>query len=590
MADDNNAQNYGELERQLGEVLENAQVKTVFQPIVSLRDGAIFGYEALTRGPEDTPMQYPDTLFGIASRCGRLWELERLCRTKALETAAEKGMGESLTKLFLNVAPRVIHDEKFTQGFTKEHLNRYNIKSEDIIFEITEKYVADDMSGFKETIENYKGQNYQIAIDDAGAGYSGLNLISDIHPHYIKLDMNLVRDIDGDNFKKSLVKCLCDFCRTANIHLIAEGIETVEELYALIDIGVQYGQGYFLKRPDSNIGHVEQDALEQIKRHNAQKNHLYQSVSRVYIGNLSCDNDIALPETPTQDIYDVFLAKPASAGITIVKEGKPLGIVTQTRISTMMSGQYGYSLHARRPVSHVMDPKALVVDFSTPIDVVTKLAMSRPSEHLYDYITVTRDGCYCGIVTIKNLLEKTMEIEVSNAIHLNPLSGLPGNAPIQLRLEQCVTCCNEFTVLYFDIDNFKAYNDVYGFENGDRVLTFVTRILQRTMPKGAFIGHIGGDDFIMILFHYDYEDVCNRIIRDFDAGVTEYYGEADKARGYIEANNRKGEKEHFPIMTLSIAGVTNRAQSFADIFELAEIAGRIKKLCKQRWESCVHVQ
>ncbi|MFA9379703.1 MAG: GGDEF domain-containing protein [Acetanaerobacterium sp.] len=577
----------GELERQLCSILDNAGIKTVFQPIVSLRDGSILGHEALSRGPADSPLQNPDALFGVAAQCGKLWELERLCRTTALESASSKGM---TSKLFLNVAPNVIHDEQFTQGFTMEFLRSFNISCEDIIFEITEKHVVDDMAGFKKTIENYKGQSYQIAIDDAGAGYSGLNLISDIHPHYIKLDMNLVRSIDKDNFKKALVKCFSEFCKAANIHLIAEGIETVEELYTLIDVGVHYGQGFFLRRPNPEVGIVEEQALAHIKRYNAQKNHLYQSVSLVYIGNLSCDNDTAHPDTPTQNIYDVFLAKPALTGITIVENGKVRGIVTKTQINLIMSGQYGYSLHARRPVDHVMESAALVVDYTTPIDVVTRLSMSRSPECLYDYIVVTKEDIYCGIVTIKTLLEKTMEIEVGNAMHLNPLSGLPGNAPIQLRLEQCITAQKQYTVLYFDIDNFKSYNDVYGFENGDRVLTFVSRLLKSIVPQSEFVGHIGGDDFVIILSNYDYEELCCDIIRQFDAGIRDHYSESDRARGFIVANNRKGEQEQFPIMTISIAGLTNRSRCYADIFELTEEAGSIKKSCKLRWESCVSVQ
>ncbi len=576
----------GELEKQLCNIIDNAQIKTVFQPVVSLRDGSIFGYEALSRGPADTPLQNPDALFGIARQCGKLWELEQLCRTRVLETAFQL---DSSVKLFLNVDPHIIHDEKFRQGFTKEYLHNYNISSEDIIFEITEKNVVDDVEGFKKTIENYKDQSYKIAIDDAGAGYSGLNMISDIHPHYIKLDMNLVRSIDGDNFKKALVKSFCEFCRTSNVFLIAEGIETVDELYTLIDIGVHYGQGYFLQRPCAEIGVVDQAALAHIKKHNAQKNHLHNNVRHLYIGNLSCDNETAHPFQLTQDVYNIFLEQPNLIGITIVGQGRVEGVVTKTRINLMMSGQYGYSLHARRPISHVMDREALVVDFTTPIDIVTNLAMSRPNDSLYDFIIVTKDEQYHGVVTIKTLLEKTMEIEVNNAIHLNPLSGLPGNALIQLHLEQCVGNGKAFTILYFDIDNFKAYNDVYGFENGDKVLIFVAQLLKDCVNSSEFVGHIGGDDFVGILSDYEYEEICNNIIHAFDAGIPRFYSEADVASGHIIAKNRRGEEEQFPLMTVSIAGVTNRAHQYKDIYELTEQAGRLKKKCKQCWKSCVCV-
>ena len=575
-----------ELEKQLCNIIENARIKTVFQPVVSLRDGSILGYEALSRGPADTPLQNPDALFGIARQCGKLWDLEQLCRTRALETAFQQ---DSNVKLFLNVDPHIIHDEKFKQGFTKEYLRSYNINSEDIIFEITEKNAVEDVEGFKKAIDNYKGQSYKIAIDDAGAGYSGLNMISDIHPHYIKLDMNLVRSIDGDSFKKSLVKCFCEFCRTSNVFLIAEGIETVDELYTLIDIGVHYGQGYFLQRPCETIGTVDSLAIAHINKHNSQKNHLYNSVHQLFIGNLSCDNETAPPHRLTQDIYNTFLEQPNLSGITIVNNGTVEGIITKTHINLMMSGQYGYSLHARREVRHIMDKDALIVDFATPIDVVSTLAMSRPADSLYDFIVVTKDGQYHGVVTIKTLLEKTMEIEVNNAIHLNPLTGLPGNTLIQLRMEQCISFRRAFTILYLDIDNFKAYNDVYGFENGDKVLIFVSKLLKDEVPGSVFIGHIGGDDFVCILTDYEYEEVCGNIVKSFDEGIIRFYSDKDLENGYILTKNRRGVPEQFPIMTISIAGITNRQKEYADIYELAEAAGSQKKKCKQCWTSCAYV-
>lgn len=276
------------LRKNLDEILELSQIKTVFQPIMSLRDGTVLGYEALSRGPIGTPLQNPDAMFTVAKECGKLWELEQLCRSKALETVFKTA---GTIKLFLNVNPYVIHDEKFKRGFTIEYLRRFNIDPDSIIFEITEHSAVDDIDAFKRTIDHYKEQNYHIAIDDAGAGYSGLNMIADIHPHYIKLDMNLIRGIDSDELKKSLVKSLQEFARISNIHLIAEGIETLGQLNTLIDIGVNYGQGFFIQRPDANIKPIDSTVLCAVKEQNSRKNHVYfNCLSNIYIGNLCREN------------------------------------------------------------------------------------------------------------------------------------------------------------------------------------------------------------------------------------------------------------------------------------------------------------
>ena len=572
----------------LERILKEGAVHTVFQPIVSLRDGSVLGYEALSRGPEQSPLHCPSALFAQARACGEIWDLEFLCRTRALEA-----VGRMLpnARIFLNIDPSVLCDPRFAQGFTGEYLQLYGLDPGRIHIEITENCPVKDTGAFAGIIELYKTRHFKIAVDDMGAGYSGLNLISDVRPHYLKLDRNLVSRLDTDGFKKALVRSIFDFCRTSGIALIAEGIETRGELNALVDIGVHYGQGFFLQRPSGAIRPIDGEVLECIRIRNAQRNHLCSSlISKITIGSLCRRNPTVPPEEAAENVYQMFLAEPELIGVTVVKDGGILGAVTNTRIHFRMSGQYGYSLYARRPIDRVMDGDALTVDYEVPIDIVTKLAMSRPPEKLYDFIVVSLDGRYCGIVTIRDLLEKTMEIEVSNARHQNPLSGLPGNLVIESNLIRCVLSDDPFTVLYFDLDNFKAFNDVYGFESGDNVLRFLTDILKNTVLSRGFVGHIGGDDFVAVLPFYETGELCREIIRRFDAGIRDFYEHEDLERGCISARNRQGRVEKFPLMTLSIAGVTNRAGCFQDIYQLSGRAGVLKKKCKQEWKSCFFLE
>lgn len=269
-------------------VIDNKKIKTVFQPIICLRNGSVYGHEALSRITCESEIKNPDMLFNAAIKYNCLWQLELLCRTKALEAAFIFMIPPYSKKLFINVNPSIMHDETFKRGFTKDFLRQYNIDPKSIIFEITEKNVITDISSFKSTISYYKNQDYSIAIDDAGSGYSGLNLISDVNPHFIKLDMNLIRGINKDRLKYSLVKGMVEFSKVSNISIIAEGIETYDELETIINLGVQYGQGYYFQRPEENIRDIDESVLKSIIEINSKKNHITNGVtSSVYIKKLA---------------------------------------------------------------------------------------------------------------------------------------------------------------------------------------------------------------------------------------------------------------------------------------------------------------
>ncbi len=577
----------GDLGERLMDVLGNGDIRTVFQPIISLKNGAVLGYEALSRGPEGSALEAPTMLFDVARMHGKLWELESLCRIKALENVS-RHCPEAF--IFLNVDPAVINDDKFKTGFTTAFLDKYHISPQNIVFEITEKNTVDDFMSFRKTIAHYKEQGYKIAIDDVGAGYSGLTMISEIHPHFIKLDMNLVRDVDKDGLKAALIKTLNDFCVVTNIVMIAEGIETEYELRTLIDIGVDYGQGYYIQKPKVDIMPIAHGIIAKIRDKNKKKSDLYCTrTSDVMVGDICRENIAIAPGTTGAQVLEIFAEKPGLYALPVISGTRVDGIVIKDAFYASLGTKYGFTLYHNRPVTLLMNSHPLVVAHDMSIEAVSKIAMTRGDEHLYDSIIVTKGGLYCGIVTIKDLLERTTELKVNYAKHLNPLSGLPGNIIIEKRLSEYVHGDAPFTVIYIDIDNFKVYNDVYGFENGDRMLMAMVRIIESCTAQhcrdGYFTGHIGGDDFVIGLDGYDAVPLCEAIIGMFRQRLGDFYSLEDMEKGHVTANNRHGQRESFGLVTLSIACVSNKSRRFCDIFALSEHATMIKKRCKEVWDS-----
>lgn len=167
---------------------------------------------------------------------------------------------------------------------------------------------------------------------------------------------------------------------------------------------------------------------------------------------------------------------------------------------------------------------------------------------------------------------------------ISPLTGLPGNVQIHAELKKRISNKEEFSVLYLDLDNFKAYNDVYGFLKGDEIIKFTADTIMTSIhsliPNNSFIGHIGGDDFIAIVPTLNCEDVCKDIIANFDANVIKFFTEDDVEKGYIEVANRKGVIEQFQLTSISIGVVEADVGRFANILEIGEVGAQVKHMAK----------
>ena len=166
---------------------------------------------------------------------------------------------------------------------------------------------------------------------------------------------------------------------------------------------------------------------------------------------------------------------------------------------------------------------------------------------------------------------------------VSPLTGLPGNVQIHSELKKRLTKEEEFSVLYLDLDNFKAYNDVYGFLKGDKIIQYTANtILEEIHTDGGsgFVGHVGGDDFIAIVPYTDVENLCQRIILKFDKQIKNFFTEEDAKKGYIEIANRKGIIEKFPLTSISIAVVVADKNRFKNILEIGDVAAQVKHAVK----------
>ena len=564
----------------LDKILEGECITPVYQPIVSLTDGQIYGYEALSRITRKELEMNIEQIFRVADRMNKSWELEALCRTKALKHSTHIEDGK---KLFLNVNPNVINDEKFREGFTKKRLNEYGVDFKNIIFEITERVAVLDSNTFLGSINHYRNQNYGIAIDDVGAGYSGLNTIANIRPNIMKLDIDLIKNIDKDETKQFLCKAMVDFCRNAGILLIAEGIETGEELKTLVKLNVDFGQGYFLGAPQQEFINIAPEKIEMIKNFHTKK-YAEKIKSSIYpiIGHLAKKGCCFSPEEKIDTIYETLRLNPAITDFTIVENDAAVGFMSRTNFYELLGGRYGFSLYSGKNIHHLIKNDFLRVNYNMPVDQVSRFAMQRTFEQLYNPVVVEQDGKYAGIVTVKDLLDSCTKVEIDIAIHSNPLTGLPGNLLIEKEILNRLFGTSPYCILYFDLDSFKAYNDAYGFQNGDKILDLVGKIMRNHAVKNEFLGHIGGDDFIAICDYHEGENFCKAVIEEFETKILSFYRDEDIKNGYIISKNRHGVTEKFPLASLSIAGISNKTKSYQSIDDFSTEIALLKKKCKKQ--------
>lgn len=175
-----------------------------------------------------------------------------------------------------------------------------------------------------------------------------------------------------------------------------------------------------------------------------------------------------------------------------------------------------------------------------------------------------------------------------NLIYINrrvsPLTGLPGNVQIQAEMKKRFSLKETFAMIYIDLDNFKAYNDIYGFLKGDQIIKFTAKTILKNVHtdeyEDSFVGHIGGDDFVAIVSETDYEKICQNIITDFDTNILKYFTDEDVERGYLEVENRKGIMEQFPLTSISIGVVEVEEGRFANVLEIGEAGASVKHLAK----------
>lgn len=575
---------------ELDRIVADGLLRTVFQPILGFHTRGYLGFEALIRGPAGSSLEAPPALFEAAARLGLTLELERACREQSLRAFAAAGL---TGKLFLNVSPQCLADPVLLDGETLHLLRSLGLAPSSIVIEITENQKINDFVGVRRLLDHYRGLGYEIAIDDLGEGFSNLRLWTELHPQYIKIDRHFISGIDENALKFQMVRSIHGLAEACAANIIAEGIETAAEFTMLRDLGIAYGQGYFIAHPHAAPAAVPGAEVVQALagRHISIFPGMQPPRAHATARTVLRHVEPVPPEALNDAVFQRLESQPDEHAVPVVKDGIPVGLINRHSLVDRFARPYRRELYGRRACSQFMDTSPLIVDHAISVQELGRLLSRSARHHMADGFIVTEDGRYIGIGYSHDLMALITEMQIRAARYANPLTQLPGNVPIDEHIARLLEGGVRFAAAYCDLDRFKPFNDVYGYRHGDDMI----RILAETLLLHCdgtldFVGHIGGDDFLVLFQSADWQARCECITGHFEDQSRHLYSAEDLSRGGILTEDRRGQRVLHPLPSLSIGIVPVEPGSFHSHHEISTAAAEAKKQAKKTIGSSLFIE
>ena len=569
--------------RPLEAILQRNALYPVFQPIIKLDDGAVYAHEALIRGPQDSALHSPDKLLLAASNEGLAYELESAC---VAATLSSWGRLKTAGRVFVNISAEALikaFDSRGREGLL-HWIQDFHVIPRMLVLEITEHERVENMDRLAEVVNEVRSAGLSLALDDFGDGRSSLRLWSQIKPEVVKIDKYFTRNISAHGDKLKTIQALQQIANIFGTALVAEGIETAEDLRVLRDVGIEYGQGYFLGRPE---GSPLQTLPEEPRRVLAER----QVAVLPELGRISQGGHLrslsllkaptVTPDTNNDTLARIFLENPVLHAVAVLQGERPVGIINRVQFMNEYTKLYYREVWGRKPCVVHANSEPRLIEREHSVDELVGILTSQDQRYLSDGFIATENGRYVGLGTGDQLVRSVTETRIEAARHANPLTFLPGNIPITQHIERLLKKQACFVACYADLNHFKPYNDYYGYWRGDEMIRLLARIaMEQCDSQRDFLGHVGGDDFILLFQSTDWRERCERLVAEFAERASALFDDNARVAGGIEAEDRHGVRRFFPCTTLSIGAVVVDGQHFTRAEDVANLAAMAKHEAK----------
>jgi diguanylate cyclase (GGDEF)-like protein len=558
------------------------QLTPIFQPIVQLRARAIIGYESMVERDVGKPLNDSPALFDTARADGRAVDIDTAIRREILAAFVEQ---ELPGKLFLKIRIDKTFDCDDRIAAMLADIRAAGLYPEQVVIVLSPVRAIAEPAVLKAAVARITAIGFRVAIDDIGNGYASLRLWFALRPDYVSVDFRLVPDTDCDAFSRQFLSSMRDFGRATGTTVIVGGLESARALKQARDLGLTCGKGSYLGGASSRSISTSPKAREAKRPPSnglVQHHPVSASPTAITARRLLRDVPPVAPSMSNDDLLHRFAREPDVEVIPVVNGENPVGLVTRRALVDQFAKPFMRELHGRKSCTMFMDAEPLVVDHDTPIQELSKCVVEAERRHLFNGFIVTDQGRYLGMATGHDLIREITSLQISAARYANPLTGLPGNVPINEQIDRLIAAGMRFAACYVDLDNFKSFNDCYGYRKGDDVIQLTARLLDACCdPDRDFVGHIGGDDFLILFQSEDWEARCKQVLEAFGSAIARHFEAADVQRGGYVSEDRRGRKVMHPLITLSLGVVKVEAGSFRSHLEIATVASEAKGQSKR---------
>jgi len=563
------------------EAIASRNFSARFRPVVSLDSCQIHGHFARVYGPADSPVRDMARYFSMARELGLVDKLCSRYFEAVLQPFGNSDVGGVLLLTLPAACLEDLGDE--TAHLLAKALKKHQVPAERVMAVCPSMPYASHpgRSAIRSLLKQLRQLGVGLAAQGLGCGLDEEVFPDDWPPQLLMLDEHHFEDMD---IKAASLDRLCALIgdeAEQGRQVLAQGINTSSQFNLVRTLGIAMVAGDFIGKFSSKpYDMLSAAAFQAIHKREGGAVSAPQETGRL-LDRMLVKRQPVDPGTPAEEVFQVFETEPELRAIAVVRDGLPVGLISRYEMIDKMARPFRHELFGRRPCERFMDPEPLTMDVGINLTELTDLVIRADPRHLVSGFIVTEKGRYLGMGAVQDLVREITAMQIEAAKYANPLTQLPGNVPLNQKVDNLLADRTHFVVAYCDLDHFKPFNDVYGYARGDEIIQLTARVLNDAIvPECDFLGHIGGDDFVMIFRSEDWKSRCEEALKDFGEEILAFFSPSDIAQGGYLATNRKGEMEFCGLTSLSIGVVEIEPGTYANHLAVAGVAAEVKKKAK----------